>query len=211
MAKAGQGFQDKLSAIFWVIAAALCVRLVWKASFPFSELISSVQNLCQKRYSIRSFCFKPVALLGTLLLMCSVVASVHAEILIGIENLTAGSARLDNTPEIQAARWIQSHAEPNAIVAARLTSLLYHYSGRKIVWFPPITDPRVLMQGLRQHQIQYVVVIDRDFNYYLPPDPVCFDALYKAYPQAFHLVEAKDHVKIYQLLPDYPAQPSTIG
>jgi hypothetical protein len=142
----------------------------------------------------------------TLLVACLVGNGVAGEIPIGRENLIAGSTRLDQVPEIQAARWIKSHTDPSAIVASRLVSLVYHYSGRRVVWFPPITNPDVLMRGIGEHHIQYVIVIDRGFNYYLPPDPACFDVLYRAYPQAFRLVEANGHVKIYEVFQDYATQ-----
>jgi hypothetical protein len=140
-----------------------------------------------------------------------VVNGVTGEIPTGRENLTAGASRLEQVPEIQAARWIQSHTDPSAIVASRLVSLLYHYSGRKIVWFPPITNPHVLMRGIGEHHIQYVIVIDRGFNYYSPPDPVCFDALYRAYPEAFRLASANGGLKIYEVLQNYVTQPSSIA
>jgi hypothetical protein len=210
-ATAGHGLQDKVSALFWIASAALCVSLAWKESLPSPLHLSSMRSFFGKHYSTGSFSFSPGQLLGAMLLTCVVATGAAAEISIGRENLTGGSTRLDSTPEIQVARWIQSHADSNAIVASRLVSLLHHYSGRKVIWFPPITNPDVLMHGIREHHIQYVVVIDRDFNYYLPPDPVCFDSLYKAYPQEFRLAEAKGQVKIYEVLPDSTAQPSSLA
>jgi hypothetical protein len=129
-----------------------------------------------------------------------VVTSIVADISIGRQNLAFGSIRLDNTPEIQAARWIESHTAPNAIISSRLTPLVYHYSRRRVIWFPPITNPEILMQGVRKHHIQYVVVVDRKFSYYLPPDVVCFDLLYTAYPLGFRLVEMKGQLRIYEVL-----------
>jgi hypothetical protein len=47
-----------------------------------------------------------------------------------------------------------------------------------------------------------VVVIDRNWYYYRPPETTCFDLLYKAYPQAFRLAETIGHAKIYAVLAD---------
>jgi hypothetical protein len=205
-AAAGHGLQDKLSAVFWILSGVMCARLVWKGSLPSPQFLSSARSFLSRRSSTGSFCFSRAQLLVTLLVACLVGNGVAGEIPIGRENLIAGSTRLDQVPEIQAARWIKSHTDPSAIVASRLVSLVYHYSGRKVVWFPPITNPDVLMRGIGEHHIQYVIVIDRGFNYYLPPDPACFDVLYRAYPQAFRLVEANGHVKIYEVFQDYATQ-----
>jgi hypothetical protein len=62
------------------------------------------------------------------------------------------------------------------------------------------------MQGIREHGIQYVVVIHTDFNYYLPSETVCFDLLYTAYPEAFRLVEEKGQLRIYEVLLDSAAR-----
>jgi hypothetical protein len=56
------------------------------------------------------------------------------------------------------------------------------------------------MEGLRKHHINYVVVVDRGFNYYLPSETTCLNLLYAAYPEAFRLVEPKGQVRIYEVL-----------
>jgi hypothetical protein len=144
--------------------------------------------------------FRPVQLLAVWALTYLVANGVSAQIAMGRKNLVSGAIKFESTPEIQAARWIKSHTDPNAIIAASLTPLIDHYSKRKVIWFPPISNPTVLMEGIRKHHIGYVVVIDRDQYYYLPPETTCFDLLNKAYPRAFRLAEAGDHVKIYEVL-----------
>jgi hypothetical protein len=119
----------------------------------------------------------------------------------GRENLVSGPKRLEDTPEIQAARWIRSHTDSNDVVVARQISLIYHYAKRKVVWFPPITDPKVLMSGIREHHAKYVIVVDRDYSYYLPPEADCFAVLNRAYPDAFRLVEKERQLRIYEVRP----------
>jgi hypothetical protein len=203
-AGAGHGFQDKASAVFWLVCAIICARLIWKGTLPPSDRLSWVHRFLGKRYSVPGLTFTPAQLLGASLVACLVATGAAAEISIGRENLASGSARLDNIPEIQAARWIQSHTDSKAIIASRQISLVYHYSRRRVIWFPPITNPKILMQGIREHKIQYLIIVDRNFNYYLPPDPVCFALIQAAYPRAFRLVETKDKLRIYEVLPDFP-------
>ena len=51
-----------------------------------------------------------------------------------------------------------------------------------------------------KHHIEYVVVVDRHFNYYLPPETTCFDLFYTAYPDLLSLVVEKGRLKIYKVL-----------
>jgi len=91
------------------------------------------------------------------------------------------------------------------VVAARRVPLVYHYAHRKVIWFPPMTNAELLMAGLRKHHIRYVIVIERDFNYYRPPDEYCFKIVSDAYPEAFRLVEQEKQVRIYEVVPDRPS------
>lgn len=202
MASVGRGYQEKGSAIIWVICTVFCAALIWKGSLPPTRLPAWADSVFARSYRVGNLSFSSVRLLGVFALMCLVVGGVAEEIPMGWENLTRGSVRLENNPEFQASHWIKTHTGPETIVASRLVSLVHHYSGRKVIWFPPITDPDVLMRGIRKHQIQYVIVVDRGFNYYLPPDPVSFDSLLRAYPQAFQLAYENGRVRIYEVLPD---------
>jgi len=194
------GFQDKTSAIFWIIAATLCIQLVWKGELPFAQIRSRVHHVLDKRYRAGEFSFSCGQLLMVLALTCAVVAGVAAEIPMGRENLSSGAAKFKNIEEIRAARWITAHTDPDAVIMSRETALIHHYSGRKVVWFPPISNPDLLMHGIRKHGVKYVVVVDRPFNYYFPPDPVCFDLLYRVYPSAFRLVQIEGQMKIYEVI-----------
>jgi hypothetical protein len=55
------------------------------------------------------------------------------------------------------------------------------------VWFPPISDPRVLMDGIRRFHVDVVVVAHHPDSYWRPPEDVCFQSLLHAYGSAFLL------------------------
>jgi hypothetical protein len=118
------------------------------------------------------------------------------------DNQVSGAQEFASTPEIQAARWIESNTEPTAIIASGQNSLIHHYSRRRVVWFPPISNPDVVMEGIRRYHVQYIVVITRRWYYYLPPETLCFELLDKAYPGSFRLVHSDGQVRIYQVLPE---------
>jgi len=174
--------------------------LVSKKPFPSLNQLRWGQSLLGKRYSVAGLSFSLVQLVGVLSVTLLVATTVAADIPIGLDNLISGSSRLASTPEIQAADWIRSHTAPDVKIASRHVGLVYHYSRRRVIWFPPITNPKVLMQGIREHHIQYLIIIDRGFNYYLPPEMVCFDKLYTTYPDEFRLVEEKGKLRIYEVL-----------
>ncbi|MGB6596113.1 MAG: hypothetical protein WBE70_03230, partial [Candidatus Acidiferrum sp.] len=108
-------------------------------------------------------------------------------------------------PDVLAGEWINSHAEANAIVMARQVPTIYHYSGRKIVWFPPSSNPKLLMDGIQIHKVEYILVVSRFANYYLPPDDGGMDALLAAYPKAFERVYSAPAFKVFRPLPNMEA------
>jgi hypothetical protein len=201
VAHPGYGFQDKISAILWIISATICSRLIWKGSLPPLNLLAGTSSFCSKNFSAGRISFNLAQLVWALLLAGLVATNIAAEIPIGRKNLSPGQIKLENTPDIQAGLWIQTHTDPNAVIASRVVDLVQHYARRRVIWFPPITNPKILMQGMREHRIRYVVIIDRGFSYYLPAESVCFDILYTGYPEAFRLVEQRSNLRIYEVLP----------
>ena len=82
---------------------------------------------------------------------------------------------------------------------ARQVDVVYHYSRRKIVWFPPISEPWTLMGGIRKYGVQFVVVNHRTLTYWQPPEEDCFVGLALTYPASFHLVHEGSNFHIYEV------------
>jgi hypothetical protein len=199
---AHHGFQEKMSALFWIVCVVLSVRLIWKGSLPSWGRSSWARSFSNKLYTGGGLSLRPTQVFVLVVTTYLVSTGVAAEIPMGRENLVSGSAMFGNAPEIQAARWIQSHTDPNAVIAAGQNALIYHYSKRRVIWFPPISNPSVIMDGIQRHHIEHVVIIKRSFSYYLPPETTCFDLLYSAYPESFRLEESNGPMKIYEVLPN---------
>ena len=93
---------------------------------------------------------------------------------------------------------------------ARDPDVFYYYTGRKVVWFPPISDPKVLMEGMRKYGVQYVVVLDRrGETYWQPPEDQCFKRLSVSFPKAFHLVHRGPREEVFELVPAAQIAPKT--
>jgi len=127
---------------------------------------------------------------------------IAQQVSIGRENLSFDVTKQPNYPDIVAAQWIQSHTASTAVVMARQLHVVYHYSRRKVVWFPPLSDPRLLIEGMRKHKVDFVIVVSRNASYWLPPDQDCFEPVFKREPAAFRLVHEGPRYRIFTVVRD---------
>jgi len=169
------GVQSKFSAAFWLGASLFSVWVIWMNRPPILLNRSSERPLFSRRISVGplSLTFLQVGALGLTGLL--VARAVSEDMAIARANLAFEEERFGRLPDIVAANWIRLHTDPLDVIAARHVPLVYHYSQRRVIWFAPIVRPQVLMEGFRRLGIRYVIVVDRDLSYYLPPDEVCFD------------------------------------
>jgi len=151
--------------------------------------------------SVGHFGLRPPAAvwgIGTLIVLAVFLVHLSGDFQIASWNVLATKPP---SPDVEAALWIRSHTDSGAVILARHVPIAHHVSQRKVVWFPPISDPIVLMQGIRRHRISHVVVADRAPNdYFLPPDPVSFARLQARYPAAFRLVFDDRRFAIYAVV-----------
>ena len=113
--------------------------------------------------------------------------------------------------EVVAGQWLRAHISPDAVVMARGSSTVHHYSERKLVWFPPVSDAQVLFEGMMRHRVDYVVVIRHSSPYFLPDDGECFDRLFARYGDGFRLVFEKENLRIFRFNRDAFQKKATSG
>jgi hypothetical protein len=101
--------------------------------------------------------------------------------------------------EVEAGEWLREHTPPESIVMARHWPTVRHYAERKLIWFAPISDPAILLDGIRRHAVNYVVVAKHTSPYYLPDDDYCFDRLLELQPESFHLVYEVESLRIFSV------------
>jgi hypothetical protein len=101
--------------------------------------------------------------------------------------------------EVEAGIWLRSHTPANSVVMARHWPTVHHYADRKLVWFAPISDPDVLLDGVVKHRVDYVVVIKHAYAYYLPDDDYCFDRLLARHGENFRLVLQRANLRIFRV------------
>jgi hypothetical protein len=190
--------QGKKAAVVWVSLALGSICLTWiKAAYV------RMTSLLSRTRVLRAAAVSVVAGL--------VLIGVSAQARFGLRNLHFD---LKNDPfysDITAAQWLKSHIDPDAVVMARKEDLVYHYSGRKVIWFPPASNPTLLMDGILKHRIGWIVVVDREDSYFLPADDDCFASLAQVYGNAFHLAHSGPRYRIYQVMPGAVQQASRVA
>ena len=100
-------------------------------------------------------------------------------------------------PEVEAGVWLRSHTPADSVIMARHWATVHHYAERKMVWFAPISDPRVLFEGIVRHGIDYIVVVKHREPYYLPDDDTCFERLLEVHPTTFRLILQSANLRIF--------------
>jgi hypothetical protein len=150
----------------------------------------------------------PVALRITAISVLSliVLSSTARVIAMGRENLHPDMTKQSGYPMIVAANWIRSHEPSDRPIMAREPEFIFHFTGRRVVWFPPISNPEVLMEGIRRHHVAVIVVMHRLDNYWLPAEDACFQALQNSYPSAFDLVYWDLGTRVYEVAPPTDGQ-----
>ena len=194
------GVQSKFSAAFWFAASLFSVWVICMNRPPIllSRLSERPVFLRQISIGSLSLTFLQMGALGLTVLL--VARAISQDIPITRANLAFEEERFGRLPDAVAAKWIRLNTDPQDVIVARHVPLVFHYSQRKVIWFAPIVRPQVMMEGFRRLGIRYVIVVDRDFSYYLP-DEVCFDMVQRAYPNAFRLVAQLGQARIYEVIP----------
>jgi hypothetical protein len=128
-----------------------------------------------------------------------VAIGLFTQIRLGVRNLNFELKESLYYPDIEAAQWIASHTDPTDVVLARKEDLVHHYSRHRVIWLPPSSDAKLLMNGVARFKIKWVVVVDRAESYFLPSDNDCFTPLARAFPDVFHLVHNGPGNRVYQV------------
>jgi hypothetical protein len=195
------GLQWNVSAVVWFALAVLSVWVLQKGRLPLWLGKLPGGAIVRRRFSAGSLSFTFLQVSVAALVVLLVIRAISQDTFLIHRNLTFGEAGLERMPDVVAARWIRLNTDPDTVIAARHVPIIYHHAQRKIVWFAPIVRPQVMLEGLLRMGVRYVVVIDRDYSYYFPPDESCFEMVEKAYPNAFRLAVQLDQVRIYEVLP----------
>jgi hypothetical protein len=193
------GLQDELSFACWTLSAILAVWMIWKGSEWPKSSEAVVERVAR---GVRALRLNPAQLprvLGVAAVICLILVGLVQQISIARGNLDLTSRTNTISSDAEAGIWIATNTKPDVVVMARHVPIVYHYAERKVVWFPPSTNVKILFDGLRRHEVKYVVVAHRENSYYLPPDDVSFVSLQTADPKIFRLVYESPRVRVFEI------------
>lgn len=200
------GFQDEVSFAAWLLSAFLAGWMV-VANSSWAHFASAFsKGFRMKISSLRISPLRISQVLCAVVTIAFILMGIKMQLEIGRNNLDLNFIATLVTSDDRAGEWLGAHAEPGAVIMARYLPTVYHYSHRKMVWFPPSSNAKLLMEGIRRLKVNYIVVIRRQNNYYLPPETESFAKLSTAYPDAFHLVTQSPDFSIFQVLAPSAAQ-----
>ncbi len=192
------GWQAETSVILWLACAGLTAFMLWRGahwSEPFAWAFRAPGPGWFGRPRRPAYRVAVPAVVAGL-----IAIGLVQQVRIGRRTLDPGDPSNSPAPDVAAGKWLGLHTEPGAVIMTRHVPTVYHFSGRKSVWFPPSSNAGVLMDGIRRLHVDYVVVAHRAFEYYLPSDGVCFARLLAAYPDSFRPVARGSLFDVYRVV-----------
>jgi hypothetical protein len=185
--------QARFCIAIWGLIAAISAAVYWGER----KIIQNLSLELGKSFSVAGRLVPLGRALGGAAVICLMAFGGALQVTAGMRNLHRDPKE---DPDIEAALWIKGHSEASTVVMARKEDLVFHYAQRRVIWFPPSTDPKMLMDGIRRFQIRQIVVVDRSDSYWKPSDRECFQALSRAYPHAFHLVHQGPQSNVFEVV-----------
>jgi len=208
-ARGDADFSEKLMVPMWLISAGCAAWMVGVGQSIFSiEAFPRVGKWLKRPLELwRVSPFHLLRYAGYLFVTAVLLIGFASDTRIARENLNSTdlvnaqrTGVIEIQPlEVEAGLWLRSHAPPDSVVMARHWPTVHHYAGGQSVWFPPISDPGVLLEGILKHSVDYVVVVTHCEPYYLPDDDYCFDRLLAAHAENFRLVLQRDDLRIFEV------------
>lgn len=198
------GLQLRLSAAIWILGAFVSLWMFLKNASPLARIAGFFRSR-PSRWTL-GFCVNSgLKTVGLFLLLAHTSLALAQDLNIRDQNLNSPILRSNMRSDIAAASWLAEHSPQGAVIMARHIPITFHYAHRHVVWFPPISSPQVLMDGIRRLGVTHIMVVRRDFYYYLPPDAECFNRLRRAYPTAFQLVGQDRNFQVFSVSAPPPA------
>jgi hypothetical protein len=193
--------QPKLAAIFWT---AIVIASVWMA-LPNRSKAPSLLGRDKVRHWVRLSGWRTrlrlLQIVGAATAAGLVTLGIGLQLGIGKQNLNFDLSQHPMHDTVAAAQWIADHAPGTAVVMVRQLDVVHHYAHRRVVWLPPISNPQVLMQGIRRLRTDFILVA-KTWADYMPSDEDCIDAVLKEFPQSFRIAKEEPGFRIIEVVND---------
>ena len=186
--------QIKLSLLVWCLSGLAGAFLTWRDALRLpTDKLRRFEFLFSRRVLRGGALAAGIGIAGLLL------NALSRDLEVKRDNLNLNSVVNQGMPDVEAAKWIQSHTSSGAVIMARHVPITYYYANRRIVWFAPSSNAELLMGGILKYKVDYILTVKRSTYYYLPPDDDSMAALLSRYPGKFRLVESAGKARIFQV------------
>ena len=189
----GDHLQVIAASLFWAICAFVGLaisRLNRNLPASFTRIVRSVDSVWPLSWGLAAI----------LMVVFLVVPGVKTILAVGRSNMHPDLTQQFLFPEFEAANWIRAHEPSDLIVMTQAPELVAHYTHDRVVWFPPISDAHVLMDGVRRHHVGAILVVHHKNDYWLPPEDQCFQSLLQVYPSYFVLKHQGPDNWVYEVV-----------
>jgi len=200
---------DELIIPLWFVCAGVALRFLWTGHLPYpiEQVLETDERHGQDPEGFELRHRRWIKYVGQGLVVFLIVIASISDLHLGRENINAGvSGEMLTTgtsealaSEVAAGLWLRSHSSPDSVAMARHWPTVYHYAERRLVWFPPISDPTALFSGIVRHAVEYIVVVKHSQPYYFPDDEYCFNRVMSAHPESFTLVMKEGNLRIFRV------------
>jgi len=194
------GLQAKISMMVWSFAAILALVVLFSNTSWLRRIKAILFPDASSSGGWRFGHQRVSNFVGIAVIVALVVEGATTQIALGRTALNRGHETNTVHADVEAGKWINVNTGPGAVVMARHVPTVFHYSNRKLIWFPPSSNPHLLWEGILKHNVDFVVVVRREFSYYRPPDEECFAVLQSAFPDSFSLSYETPDLRIYQVV-----------
>ena len=198
------GFQGDMSFVIWLLSGLIAAWMAWAGSAWLQWTVPLRQWLRERVRTLRTTPTRVFQLAAGAPVIGLVTAGLLHQLVMGRENIDIHSRVNVVSADADAARWMAAHTDARAVLMARQVPIVYHYAGRKVVWFPPSSNAHLLMDGIERLRVDYVLVVHRVDSYYLPGDDEAFAPLLAAYPHAFCLVSRSPDFQVFRVRREQP-------
>ncbi len=194
--------QPVLAIASWTFGIGVAIGIVWMNTWRLPGMFDVWRQRLQRLVATLGQSRAVWRVLGIATIAMLVGIGIDRQLDLGRENLTFDITHNSAYPDIEAAQWIHANTVGAAVVMARQLDVVYHYSQRKVVWFPPLSDPQVLLEGIQKYGVNFIIVHDRIGSYWLPREQDCFAGLLRTYPGMFQMVYEGHNFKIFAVPSD---------
>ena len=194
----GDHLQTIASTAFWGSVAVIGFGMInpnWLRSVRDGR--GTLRSLSRKVESGTPVALRLVAIVALVLI---IISGTRLVVAIGHDNMNPDITKQSGYPIIKAANWILTHEPSDRVTMVREPDFLFHFTNRRTVWFPPISNPNVLMDGIRRHHVGAILVVHQAQSYWLPTEEECFLSLVQGHPGAFQLTHRDLDTWLYKVV-----------